>query len=117
MIECDGFVNVCMSLCENVDLEEVKTILARLATGGKLEIEVNDFRHSKIILLVCRIDQKTFETAFNAKVEWREITIPNLNHGPSQVYDWFEHRAPEIPKVLKGKIKYIELDKPMYLTD
>ncbi len=120
MIENDGLVRFSIGLNKNVDSEAVKVILLQLGVGGIIHIEIPNYRYLSSLNglhLFGEADQKTYEAVFGAKVEWQEKEIHNLNHPSRKVSDWFEHKAPEIPEILKNEIKYVEVSHPMYLTD
>ena len=95
--------------------DDIKQILENLS--DRLVIEVLIFRNFGITLIVGMTDQKTYERVFNAKLQYRTRTIPNLNKAPYQVQEWVEVKPAEVPVTLKGKVKAILLAESEYLTD
>lgn len=61
-------------------------------------------------VILCSADKRTYEQAFNAKLEWRGTPRQKLN--PPRVvtmHQWVETKKAEIPESLQGMVRYIEL--------
>ncbi len=100
---------------KHTDPDFVKKELEKLSSN--LEINVQRLRNLGMVMINGSTDQETYEKVFNAKLDYQKRTIPNLNKGPYDVWEWVETKPAEVPERLKNHIASIKLSVSLYLTD
>ncbi|MBI4142195.1 hypothetical protein HY484_04675 [Candidatus Woesearchaeota archaeon] len=102
-------VSFMMRLEESVDKDNVTADLEKLTK----DIKVRSFL-KEICLLVCETNQQTYEKIFGAKLKYTTRTVNEAVGRPQEISDYEEVQKAKIPDSLKGKVRYLELNRKAY---
>lgn len=110
-------VKFMVTLEKNVDGNEVKNSLEKLAED--ISLNVQNLNNLHLIFLHGTTSKETYERVFNTELVYEKVSAgynPNKpDKEPSYVYTWRQIREAQIPNDLKAKIKYIEVNQPIFL--
>jgi len=108
-------VSFIINIEDDANMDEVIEELNKLSED--MAFNPRRFEGLGIQMLTGYADQNTYESVFDAKVEYRTWTYNNINTGPQTISDWVEIEKAKVPESLQEKVNRIDLNRKMYLTD